>query len=418
MQFSIDWLENGANAAPEERATLAEWRLYLAGQNVCLHLDEGQSLDHIVSPLYALAEGLAHDWWDIFGGRDAEVNIVRHRMGYATPDIRLRFDGSALDVTAHQKIYCNPDVRFWSGPAETLSRAQAEEQLATFIADVIAQLHTQGISGTAAQLRWNRVESSRQNQDEVIFCEAAGALGLDPYDIEDASAELIEQAARLFCGEPLVEFLGGLRARAQRARDAIAWVEAAERRPRYRCRLPELRDAARQASHKSLARAEPPWSLGYRRARALRDVLDWGPDHRVRTYAAAASRLGAPHFALADSVDGLTALRSDKDDGVYLHVRKQGQSAASSHIFAFARAVGDAVCFPEQNRAAVNELHEAYRQAAGRAFAAEFLAPAEEVLTLRSQGRDTASIASEFGVAPPLVERQIENLERIRSACA
>jgi hypothetical protein len=65
----------------------------------------------------------------------------------------------------------------------------------------------------------------------------------------------------------------------------------------------------------------------------------------------------------------------------------------------------------------VNELHDAFQQAAGRAFAAEFLAPAEQVVTLRAQGQDMARIADECAVSTTLIERQVENVSRVRMAC-
>lgn len=66
----------------------------------------------------------------------------------------------------------------------------------------------------------------------------------------------------------------------------------------------------------------------------------------------------------------------------------------------------------------MNGLQAAYRQAAGRAFAAEFLAPVDEVRTMRVDGRDNASIAEEFGVSSAVVDRQLENQHRIEAACA
>ena len=66
----------------------------------------------------------------------------------------------------------------------------------------------------------------------------------------------------------------------------------------------------------------------------------------------------------------------------------------------------------------VNGLHNASRQACGRAFAAEFLAPVDEIDSMREDGLDTLAMAHEFGVSTEVVERQIENADRIREACA
>ena len=57
------------------------------------------------------------------------------------------------------------------------------------------------------------------------------------------------------------------------------------------------------------------------------------------------------------------------------------------------------------------------RQAAGRAFAAEFLAPVESVLDMVESGLDDDEIAGSFHVSPQVIARQIENRDRIREAC-
>ena len=127
------------------------------------------------------------------------------------PDIRLKFDGAVLEASAHQRIYGNPDVRFWAGPTEIMARDEAEAQLGGFIKLVVDRLDHEGAKGTTLALRWARVQASRADPDEARFCEAAGALRLDPYQIDDVNSSLIERAASIFEGEPLDEFLSGAR---------------------------------------------------------------------------------------------------------------------------------------------------------------------------------------------------------------
>ena len=67
----------------EERATVADLRLWLGEQNVCLHLRGLELVDHRTIPLYPLAEGLAHDWWRLFAGRDASMSLIAYRSGFA-----------------------------------------------------------------------------------------------------------------------------------------------------------------------------------------------------------------------------------------------------------------------------------------------------------------------------------------------
>jgi hypothetical protein len=111
-------------------------------------------------------------------------------------------------------------------------------------------------------------------------------------------------------------------------------------------------------------------------------------------------------------------LRRDGPDGLHVHLRNHGdtQEAASAHLFAFARAVGDAACFPEPQLGPITELRSAYRQAAGRAFAAEFLAPSDEVEAMRAERRDVVTIANEFAVSQQVIDYQIINRKRIVAA--
>ncbi len=80
-----------------------------------------------------------------------------------------------------------------------------------------------------------------------------------------------------------------------------------------------------------------------------------------------------------------------------------------AHLFAMARAVGDA--------APVKDLHNTVRQAAGRAFAAEFLAPIDEIRSMRDDKHDLVTIANEFSVSTAVIERQLETEHRIHAAC-
>ena len=165
---------------------------------------------------------------------------------------------------------------------------------------------------------------------------------------------------------------------------------------------------------------EASWSLGYRRARSMRRVLNLQAGDRFHSYRALAEHLGASKsYKLAPNVDGIRGLRSDHSDGVYLHMRMHGSSAKAHepNLFSFCRAVGDVACFPDEGRAPINGLNAAYRQAAGRAFAAEFLAPINEVRSIQESGRDIVSIAEEFSVSTTVIERQLENGPRIDEVC-
>ncbi len=419
MRHSIDWCKGALNAAPEERATIAHMRLFVGGLNVTQHLAAGAVSDHVAVSLYGLAHGLAHDWWTIFGVRDQAISLTRYRSGYLLPDLRLGFDGDAFEIQAHQRVYVHPDVRFWAGPSEVLSRADAEAWLSSLIEEVLLRLRQNGLPQTSAALRWERVLASRRT-DEAVFCEAAGSLGIDPYQIDEGAAAFIEKAETIFGPEALVEFVSGA-GDVDRGR-LLEWVEKMARNKGFQYWLPNLRAIVDQAVRDTPVKPkERAWAVGYRRARRVRQLLNLGSSGRFKSLKDIARHFGASkNYNLAPRVDGIRALRHDRADGLHVHLRNHGDTkeAASAHLFAFARAVGDAACFPTPQLAPITALRSAYRQAAGRAFAAELLAPSDEIEAMRAEQRDIVTIANEFAVAQQVIEHQVANRSRIVAATA
>ncbi|MQW89115.1 ImmA/IrrE family metallo-endopeptidase [Sinorhizobium saheli] len=301
-----------------------------------------------------------------------------------------------------------------------MTRAEGESWLATFIQDVLDRLSARGIGDTSAHLRWDRVRASSKVDEEKALCEAAGSLGLDPYQISDEIASFIEEAEGLFLDrEALIEFVSG--SIGTDKEKLLGWVRRMAKTAAGSYRLAELRDIVADVTTVAPTRdGEPAWALGYRRARSMRRACELEQNHRFTSFKHLAERFGAGQsYSLAPKVDGINALRRERPDGVHVHLRNHGDSAEArtSHLFAMARAIGDAACFPETKIAPINGLQHAYRQSAGRAFAAEFLAPVDEVMSMQNDKRDIFSIANEFAVSPTLIERQIENKTRISQAC-
>ena len=419
MRFSTEWIDQGPNASAEERATLCRLRLYVSEENACVFFDSSadSACDHVTVPAVHLAEGLATDWWSIFGGRDREHPIRSYRTGFALPNVTLGFDGSTLEVRGKQLASANPDVRFWQVGREGLPRDVAESTLAAFIEEVASRLATAGVPNSEVALRWSRVSRSRDDPEERAFCEAAGALGTDPYGVSETDVLFIEQAADLFSGEALLEFLAGVGNTARG--ELLNWVRAVEARPPEQACLPELNGiVGRIAEATSRKPTERGWETGYRAARVFRNAMRIPQGEGFVSLSDVTARLGSGDFSCAPGVPGILALVCRGDD-IRIHVRQRGpwEWARHAESFAFARAVGDVVCFGDARRSVLNTLHQAERQAAGRAFAAEFLSPVESVLEMVENGLDDDEIAGSFNVSPQVIAWQIENREPIREAC-
>lgn len=419
MRHLIEWQEKAINAVPEERATVADLRLWLNGQNVTTHIFEDTLGDHVTIALFGLINGLVHDWWTIFGSRDREFSLQRYRCGYLLPDVRIHFDGAVFEVSAHEAAYLDPNVRFLSGTRQVLSRDEGEAWLDSLIQETLQRLERSGIRGSSAALRWERVQSSRRS-DERYFCEAAGGLGLDPYAIGNDLADAIEIAEGIFEDEPLVEFVGGS-GEVDHLR-LVKWVEKMVGIKGGQYRLSNLRPLVDQIDADVPNRLdESAWAAGYRRARAMRKALGVRQGQKFCGFRDLANKFGASkQFNLAPKVNGINALRRESADGIHIHIRNHGEQEAAGpvHLFALARAIGDAACFPAEQNAPINRLHRAYRQSAGRAFAAEFLAPIDEIRSMMEDEKDEYTIANAFGVAPAVVSHQLENQGRIAQVFA
>ena len=439
MKFQIDWQPHGPNAAQEERATIADLHIVIGGGNACENerpRRRGKGATTTASrnvrrteyasvSVYPLATEIAFNWWHLFGSRDdAKLQLADGRGGYAVPNIQLTFDGAGFTARCQPLEYDNPAIRFTHRGVERLTRAAAESALADFVEGVRGRLAEAKVRDSGLQLRWERVQRSRESADEAAFCEAAGALGLDPYELDDAVADFIMDAGAWFGGEPLLELLSGLcmvKRSQVLSKRTLAWLHTAESRPADRSLLPAIDDLRHGMGDVRRAPAgEMPWCAGYRCAREARRRLNVGSAERF-DISTLAARLGGLQFTPADgSVSGLRAVVATTTE-THVHLRKESSRYAPlSELFALGRAVGDAVANPRAKRAVVNDLREtgAARQATSRAFAAEFLAPIDEIRSMLEDGKVHDDIAADFGVSKEIVERQLQNQERIAEACA
>lgn len=426
MRFSVEWRDDAENASAEERATLCELKIFAGGNNACLYLDDVQQRSHdsLLLPAVHLAEGLALDWWRIFGARDRKLSLLPYRTGFVLPDLQFGCDGATFEVTSDAVHYDNPGIRFWPVTSEHSTRSDAEQTLADFVDRVVDKLVSEAIDDCGVALVWRRVCASRADPAEAAFCEAAGALDVDPYAIDDEDATFIEQASNWFEGEALTEFLaGGVRDSdgtvfSNRV-STVGWLRDLEYRKNRDCRLPTLAELNQELSQRAKRRPdEPAWSQGYRVANLLAKEL--GVDGRdLETPEALARHLGANSFQRvhADAVEpGIRAVVSDSR----IHLRDRGrgkhQWAPQAETFALARAIGSTLCISQTARRVVNGLHDADEQAVGRSFAAEFLAPVEKVVDMKAEGLEEYEIAQEFRVSEQVVAHQLENHERVAIA--
>jgi len=278
---------------------------------------------------------------------------------------------------------------------------QIQGALAQFVVAVLTRLAEMNVTATSLETEWERVTGLAP--DEVQFCTAAGRMGLDPFAEDfDVDAALVD-ASHSLDSDLLTDFLNAVDP--GRIAAGVQWVEQARSKvmaartqtPRY---LAELRGQQLVANSD-----EPPWSLGYRRAAAVREAVSLIPGERfpVLEYFRV--------LELAGDDLGLQAVGGLSGAGTPVVVSSQPGSSTSKGFLA-ARALWHQI---QANGAPYLITNARTRkEKAERAFAAEVLAPAVGIRGLLPESQvvpahAVESISRHYNVSPLLVQHQIEN---------
>ena len=409
MKFLVEWLgTRGPNNAPELAATAARISIVIANQTVTefREAQENTVRPSIVMPAYVLAEGFVQRWWTLMGGRGCTVRLRTFRQGFAVPDISIHPDSTEVEVVARPFAYDNPPVSFLNSARELVARSDFDCELRAFIENVVSHLAKLELDNSELAQYWRAIQTSDQNVSERDFCLAAGALGCDPYAISEQDAALLEQASTIFSDEPLREFLSAIGA--SRVDEAVTWIRQEDIRLGVHAALPKLDDIGGRVEEVELLKKQrrgiSDTTLQRRRARL--SITQRQID--LNSVDALAKAFGGADFGVSRrSVQGLRAVIEHEAHSTRIIVG--GERPEQSKLFTLARAVGDSIVFGEDRRTAITD-NETRRQAIGRAFAAELLAPAELVSERLKEGWTLGDIAIERGVGEQVIKHQIENL--------
>jgi hypothetical protein len=417
VKFSAEWFENpGDSTVPELSATACLLRIDVAGQNVTQLHDRARNSvrSHVVMPAYPLAEGLVKRWWWLIAGRTGSLNLRRHRDGYAVPDAVFSVDGAVVFVEAKSFAYENPAITFIHSAAERIDARIFEAEIRDFIEATITQLDARSVHDTLLQERWADILDSLSDPEERQFCEAAGALDVDPYTCREEEIAAITAAATYFSGDALQEFLAG-HTPDQVGRD-LDWLK--DQVPASKnANLTSIERLRRQAVPEDAPSGrEPAWLVGTNAARRLRTVLGITEDEVLADMNKLTDVFGANYNPVGRG-RAPTLRACVQVDGDTQNIVISEFSSAPSRTFTFSRAIGDLLLFDPKFRSPVTTT-QSYRQAAGRAFAAELLAPASSLASHIEDGDTIEDVAQRWGVSTKVVEHQLSNNPELSSVVA
>ncbi len=414
LRFSIDWEPvDAAVRAPDLRATWCRFELWVDGE--CLTLAEDpttQSVRHGCSlSMYPVAEWIAFNWWSLsYDGRDdaaparsARRNLRAAGDGFLWPSCEFLPEGDFTMVRWSGGSPPGPTrLRFLSHGSRVLDTADVQNALSGVVETVITRLDEEGVRETPLHQEWRALQSL--DAEEAEFCTVAARLGLDPFsegvDLADeinAVFEAVEQPIR-------ADFFDSAPAAA--LAEAAVWVDSAlasvldRGRGKAAFPLSAVDEAVSAASGSDLR----PWEVGYSAARSLRQALALGPTTSFPDIGPIGT-VSVPRHA--SFVAAGRRFRDGAAIATTLASPAGGRFAAARALWHAAHATESMAFLLTTGRSA--------SQRAGRAFAAELLAPAAGIRQLlgahavKAPVEDIEMVAEEFGVAGLLVTHQIDN---------
>jgi len=413
LVFEINW-ETGlaGNISPELRETFAHLAITVNGQSVTNCVVGDGIKKRVLIPLYPLVEWFALNWWRLIHeplcpGRGISESdfLTRHglldsRDGFALPDLRFYPEGDRIKLKWLRHQMAHQPLEFFNDGEALLDCQQVVEALSGLVETVLERLANQGIRQTRLGAEWAAIHKS--SPDEVLFCETAARLGLDPFDISEAQSDLI------------LETLGNLPIK---LRDELAsavtiehlaavshWIETRIGqsnlvRQGHDLNWKQIKNQVKVTSQ------DKPWDEGYDLANEFREFLPAQATVPVQLPDYAALTLHGP--IPASTIDALVIVQSDSAP-----VCLTGRNQLVSQRFQFARSICEYLTLPPNTSTLLTNVHNR-DQKRSRAFAAELLAPKAELQarlkTDTVTREDAEDLASEFQVSSWVIVNQLKN---------
>lgn len=417
VHFRFGWVDAGPSPDKLAQSTMATLSVEAGGATVTSVLDRANRIysDEVVVPLFSVAEWLVTNWWHIWyevgdASEQRPAFESRHNLafagdGFVLPSLNMIPTSGRVHLQWTRYKPRHARIEFVDEGRRSVERDELESEFRKLIDAVIERLHGRPETGAAADnlgQAWNAINDL--DADEREFSRAAALLGIDPFDVQDSVADAI--VAFWERADPSIR------------EDALA-IASENSLTRVGRWLDEAIDTLAEDHNNNdwadirralppLATAEP-WARGYALARAARervganggpfDFAGHGP--MAIRHQETQPPTGRIHGLVgADTPACITAPRGE-----------------SGTRFLIARALGDYLGRSAPGLGMLSSL-ATDRQAQSRAFAAEFLVPAESLrrrLSVDSVDAErTDELAQEFRVSSELIRRQIQNHDLAR----
>jgi len=427
LRLVFEWQHQEGIRGAELQATWGALKIMLGNECLTRVFDHSARTirSNIYVPLYPLAEWIVWNWWSIL--YEPEVHWLREQRNYskrhnfrcvgdgiAMPDVEFLTLGEYVQVCWKPSDHSFQRIGFLGKGKALINRKELTHVLHDFVQSVCVRLDQENIAETWLQKGWDIVQKSMEDPEELSFCKAMAMQGKDPYTLKPDEEELFIRIADSLPDGVLDDFLfltdwSKMREGAKWLQNDLDWIS---QQPGNWSTLKRIRKEISSPDAGQL-----PWNQGYELARYVRKKLGINGTRPPSSYEVIADWLDTPLDQLQKSMRfeaplfaGLEAIvweNENRSPGFILKKKRRKEN----QIFSFCRALCDYFVFPHAPSLISGVNTE--RQKRNRAFAAEFLVPADAVRKA-IHGREVSQedmdeIAYDMGVSSYVIHHQVEN---------
>ena len=411
IRFEYEWTDSGPSRDELARRTMATLRIHVDGAPVTSVVDHRTRTyrDHVIVPLYQLADWLVAHWHHLFheiedtAGQQPEFE-ARHNLafagdGFVLPDLTISPISGQMNLRWVQYQPQFTSLQFVGSGEARVAAPALQAQVQTLVEAVLSKLRDENLDDCGLAEAWDGITSLQPEERE--FAHAAALLGVDPFDVEDAVEDALVRFWQVT--EPSLR------------EDALAGASP-ESLPRVQewlrrgLEILEQESASRQDDWLAVRRALPglrsetAWAQGYELARLLRDQLS---ANDVAAVSESDDVISVPHYEVPSPTSTLQGLVAARTPACVTTPR-----SIAGKRFLLARAVGEFLSRSPAGASILSSL-ATDAQARSRAFAAEFLAPAERLREMLGSGpvepEMVDDLSGAFRVSSQVIRHQIEN---------
>ena len=413
FRFQFEWEDSPRVRAPELDATWARLEIYARDEPITkVEAKRAQSVrTGIYVPLYPIAEWIVANWWFLWDewrtdGRDSRHSLLAAREGFVLPDLSFLPTETKMEVVWRAGAsMTSAGVLFLSSGSSVLAKSLVREEFRRLVDAVIERLNVRQVQGSYLVQEWRAIQDAERDPEQRAFCERAARLGCYPFDVEDSVATQIEHIGVVlpepvvgdFCDAiPLAQMVPGAEA-------VKAFIDSASVAASQQGRWREFQNGLGWQG------TGIPWRDGYNEARALRSCLGLTGAIASDLNSFLNRELGSfeiRDFAVPSRIEAISAPTRTGAPlfGYRSHLREENKR------FILCRALSDHLASGQPSLVTRSGTEHQQRN---RAFAAEFLAPAESIRERIGGDRvgqeDIEELAQEFQVSDLVVRHQIQN---------